>query len=100
MNAPLRDLAPGFHSLPRDEGGSLVLVEERKNQRLLLLFLSFSSEEKFQKPLVNLKNLSTEFVYEIRYATPNNFIGETLYDCPKCLLQPDVAEALLKANQF
>lgn len=70
----------------------------------LLLFtclsFSFSSEEKTQSPLVNLEDLSTEFSYEIRYATPNNFIGETLYDCPKCLLRPDVAEALLKANQF
>lgn len=65
-----------------------------------LFFLSFSSEEKSQQPLVNLESLSTEFVYEIRYATPNNFIGETLYDCPKCLLRPDVAKALLEANQY
>jgi len=64
------------------------------------LFVSFSSEEKFQQPLVDLQELSTEFAYEIRYATPNNFIGETLYDCPKCLLRPEVAEALLEANQY
>lgn len=62
-------------------------------------FFSFS-EEKFQQPLVNIEDLSTEFSFEIRYATPNNFIGETLYDCPKCLLRPEVAEALLKANQY
>ena len=35
---PLRALAPGFHSLPRSQGGSLVLVEDRNGQRLLLLF--------------------------------------------------------------
>jgi D-alanyl-D-alanine dipeptidase len=64
------------------------------------LFFSFTSEEKFQEPLVNIEALSTEFVFEIRYATPNNFIGETLYDCPKCLLRPEVAEALLQANQY
>lgn len=64
------------------------------------IFFSFSSEEKFQEPLVDLEALSTEFSYDIRYATPNNFIGETLYDCPKCLLRPEVAEALLQANQF
>ena len=67
---------------------------------LTFLFFSFSSEEKFQEPLVNLEELSTEFSYEIRYATPNNFIGETLYDCAKCLLRPEVAEALLQANQY
>lgn len=65
-----------------------------------LLFLSFSSEVKSQDTLVNLKDLSTEFEYEIRYATPNNFIGETLYDCAECLLRPEVAEALLQANQY
>lgn len=64
------------------------------------LFFSFSSEEKYQDPLVNLEELSTEFVYEIRYATPNNFIGKTLYDCAVCLLRPEVAEALLQANQY
>ncbi|WP_263649833.1 M15 family metallopeptidase [Rasiella rasia] len=53
-----------------------------------------------QSGLVNVDSLSTEFAYEIRYATPNNFIGEILYDCPNCLLQQEVAEALLKANQY
>lgn len=66
----------------------------------IIIFFSFSSEEKPQDPLVNLEDLSTEFRYQIRYATPYNFIGETLYDCPKCLLRPEVAEALLQANQF
>ncbi|MCZ4320320.1 M15 family metallopeptidase [Aequorivita viscosa] len=65
-----------------------------------LLFLSFSSEVNSQDTLVNLKDLSTEFGYEIRYATHNNFIGETLYDCAECLLRPEVAEALLQANQY
>lgn len=35
---PLRELGPGFHSLPRSQGGSLVLVEDRGGQRLFLLF--------------------------------------------------------------
>ena len=34
----LRTLLPGFHSLPRSQGGSLVLVEDRAGQRLFLLF--------------------------------------------------------------
>ncbi|MBT8255155.1 MAG: M15 family metallopeptidase [Bacteroidia bacterium] len=53
-----------------------------------------------QSELVDMADVSTEFDYEIRYATPNNFIGEILYDCAKCLLQPDVADALAKANQY
>lgn len=35
---PLRALPPGFHSLPRSQGGSLVLVEDKGDQRLFLLF--------------------------------------------------------------
>jgi len=53
-----------------------------------------------QSKLVDLRELSSEFDYEIRYATSNNFIGEILYDCARCLLQQEVAEALLKANQY
>jgi signal transduction histidine kinase len=34
----LRKLGPGFHSLPRAQGGSLVMVEDRGGYRLLLLF--------------------------------------------------------------
>ena len=64
------------------------------------IFLIFSSEAIPQSELVNITDLSSEFSFEIRYATPNNFIGETLYDCAVCLLQPEVAEALVKANQY
>ncbi len=72
--------------------------------RLIVFFsfltFGFSSEESLQNSLVNLAHLSSEFSYDVRYATANNFIGEVLYDCSLCLLQPEVAEALLKANQF
>ena len=53
-----------------------------------------------QSKLIDIASLSSEFDYEIRYATADNFIGEALYDCPKCLLQEDVAKALLQANQY
>jgi D-alanyl-D-alanine dipeptidase len=55
----------------------------------------------FSQPvLVDMAELSTEFDYEIRYATPDNFIGEQLYDCAKCLLQKEAATALILANQY
>ncbi|MCW5519471.1 M15 family metallopeptidase [Aureitalea sp. L0-47] len=53
-----------------------------------------------QEELVDMADLSTEFEYEVRYATEDNFIGEVLYECSKCLLRKEVAEALLKANQY
>jgi len=67
---------------------------------LLYILLSASLKGYSQNSLISLATLSSEFSYEIRYATPNNFIGETLYDCAVCLLQPEVSEALLKANQY
>lgn len=38
LPAPLRELAPGYHALPRSVGGSLVLVEERGDRRMVLVF--------------------------------------------------------------
>lgn len=36
---------------------------------------------------------------DIRYATANNFTNSKIYDCPRCLLRPEAAEALVKANK-
>lgn len=38
LPAPLRTLDPGYHALPRAQGGSLVLVEQRDGRRMVLLF--------------------------------------------------------------
>lgn len=67
---------------------------------LVFVFFSFTAQQSGKDELVDIASLSSEFAYEIRYATPNNFIGETLYDCAKCLLRPEVAEALVEANKF
>ena len=53
-----------------------------------------------QQPLVNLESFTTEFAYEIRYASSNNFMKVPLYKCEACLLQEDVASALDQANQY
>lgn len=66
----------------------------------LVLYFGSSIHTQPRDTLVNLEDLSLEFIYEMRYATPDNFIGETLYDCAKCLLRPEVAQALLEANHY
>tara|TARA_B100001146_G_scaffold224794_2_gene244160 strand:- start:33310 stop:33870 length:561 start_codon:yes stop_codon:yes gene_type:complete len=53
-----------------------------------------------QPQLQNITELSSEFAFEIRYATPNNFMKETLYPCAVCILQPEVAKALHQANEY
>ena len=67
---------------------------------LLLAYLVIPCKSVSQNELVDVKTLSTAFEYEIRYATPTNFIGETLYDCEVCLLQNEVAKALVAANNY
>lgn len=38
---------------------------------------------------------SDYFHLDVRYATENNFVGEPVYDCGKCFLRTDVANALI-----
>ena len=35
---------------------------------------------------------------DIRYATPNNFVKEKMYDCARCFLRPNVAKAIEKIH--
>ena len=52
-----------------------------------------------QSDFVRLKDLSPDFVYELKYATPDNFLKQTVYDCGECYLRKSTAEALVKANE-
>lgn len=70
------------------------------NRHIIALLLIIGGPGFSQTGLVDMRELSAEFEYEIRYATGDNFIGEVLYECASCLLQKEVAEALLKANQY
>ncbi|WP_315163158.1 M15 family metallopeptidase [Capnocytophaga leadbetteri] len=52
-----------------------------------------------QSDFVRLKDLSHDFVYELKYATPDNFLKQAVYDCGECYLRKSTAEALVKANE-
>ncbi len=65
----------------------------------MYLFISNSFSQNLSK-LVDMEQYSNEFVFDIRYATSNNFTKEELYDCAKCLLLPEVAEAVKNANYY
>lgn len=47
---------------------------------------------------VNLKEYSTDFVYDMKYATDDNFLKSKVYDCAECYLRLKTVKALLKAN--
>lgn len=50
--------------------------------------------------LVNIDRYDSEFSYDVRYATQNNFLKQKVYDCVQCLLIPEVADALADANNY
>lgn len=44
--------------------------------------------------LVNISNVNSNIILDIRYATNNNFLGFPVYSKPVCFLHKEVAEAL------
>ena len=48
---------------------------------------------------VNLKDYSKDFVYDMKYATDDNFLKAKVYDCAECFLRLKTVEALISANK-
>ena len=66
---------------------------------LLLLVLCFTPTLWAQQSdFVLLKSLSSNFVFDMKYATPDNFLKQAVYECGDCYLRKSTAEALVKAN--
>lgn len=63
---------------------------------LLLVGLTANSQN---TNFVNLKSLSQEFVFDMKYATDDNFLKQKVYDCAECYLRKATAQALVKANE-
>ncbi len=48
---------------------------------------------------VNLKNYSNDFVFDMKYATNDNFLKEKVYPCAECFLRVKTVKSLLEANK-
>ena len=48
---------------------------------------------------VNLKEYSDDFVYDMKYATEDNFLKAKVYDCAECYLRLKTVKALITANK-
>ena len=48
---------------------------------------------------VNLKDYSDDFVYDLKYATDDNFLKAIVYDCAECFFRVSAAKALIEANK-
>ncbi|WP_163410394.1 M15 family metallopeptidase [Flavobacterium ajazii] len=47
---------------------------------------------------VNLKDYSSDFIYDMKYATEDNFLKAKVYDCAECFLRLKTVKALIAAN--
>lgn len=47
---------------------------------------------------VKLKKFSTDFAYDMKYATEDNFLKKKVYDCGECYLRLKTIKSLIEAN--
>jgi len=66
---------------------------------LCLLFITNTAYSQKHK-LVNIQELDSTILIDVRYATENNFTGQRLYEIAKVYLIKKAAEALVKANKY
>jgi len=70
---------------------------------LVLIFsLSFAEIalcEKEEEDFVDIQSLDPAIRLDIRYATKDNFTGQVVYPCARCLLRKDVAEKLILVHR-
>lgn len=71
------------------------------------IFSAFAQNESYAEPVenkiedtvfVNLKDYSKDFVYDMKYATDDNFLKAKVYDCAECFLRYKTVKALIAAN--
>src|SRR3970282_1333117 len=48
---------------------------------------------------VNIKDYSNDFVYDMKYATSDNFLKAKVYDCAECFLRLKTVKAIVEANK-
>lgn len=57
------------------------------------------SKEVDDNTFINLKNYSNDFVYDMKYATDDNFLEDKVYPCAECFLRVKTVKSLLEANK-
>lgn len=67
---------------------------------VLLISSIISFAQDGSDDFVRMEDLDDSFVYDMRYASDNNFLEERVYDCDKCIIRREVATALIQANKY
>ena len=78
-----------FNSKPIKSFDSIAVPNER---------MAAVAAEVEDTTFVNLKDYSSDFAYDMKYATTDNFLKAKVYDCEACYLRYKTVKALLTAN--
>jgi D-alanyl-D-alanine dipeptidase len=66
---------------------------------MLLLVGLFAGAQPADTSFVKLSDYSRDFVYDMKYATEDNFLKSAVYPCGECMLRYRTAKALIEANE-
>jgi len=69
------------------------LKAERKKLSEILISLPDSA-------FVDLTSFTRLFVFDMKYATNENFLKDKVYDCPTCVVRVETAKGLVKAEKL
>ncbi len=58
------------------------------------------SSSPLKNGFAEVTTLDPSISLDIRYATANNFTKSKIYDCPRCLLRPEAAAAIVQAHKM
>lgn len=84
-------------SISQDSIVSPVSVDSIKEQEVPIED-STIEEELTDTSFVELRSITTEISYDLRYADTSNFLHEKVYPCAECVIRKEVAEALVEVN--
>ncbi len=87
---PLKIIPP----LPDKETDSICIYQN--------LLVDIDNKQEFisvikDNDFVNVKNISSHFILDMKYATSDNFLNEIVYPCAQCYVRKEVAKALISA---
>ncbi|HEY6143911.1 MAG TPA: M15 family metallopeptidase [Flavobacterium sp.] len=77
---------------------TLLFIVSGKSQTGISNTVSESQPIVNDTTFVNLKDYSQDFVYDMKYATSDNFLKAKVYDCAECFLRFKTVKAIIKAN--
>ena len=78
---------------------ALICVVSCRSQTFVSNNFSGNQTTMSDSTFVNLKDYSSDFVYDMKYATSDNFLKAKVYDCAECFLRLKTVKAIVEANE-